>query len=121
MGKDEHSHALCGFALNLRFYDANFLNIPAPEGVQRKPPNSEGKIMSGVLKAFHKITESKEEEKLLREQYAVFHQKKRGLFAKLACQEDVVHMNLIDRWSTCGSETLELAKVSKKVFVPTGE
>ncbi|KAJ8435656.1 hypothetical protein Cgig2_003311 [Carnegiea gigantea] len=77
-----------GFALNLTFYDANFLKISAPGGVERKPSNLDGEVMSGVLEAFRKITESKEEEKLLREQYAVFHQRKRGLFATLACQED---------------------------------
>ncbi|KAJ8435651.1 hypothetical protein Cgig2_003306 [Carnegiea gigantea] len=82
-----------GFALNPRFYDANFLKILAPGGVERKPPNLDSEEMSGVLEAFRKITESKEEEKLLRGQYVVFHQRKRGLFAKLACQEDAVHIN----------------------------
>ena len=72
--------------------------------------------MSGILEAFCKITESKEEEKLLRGQYVVFHQKKRETFAKLACQEDVVHMDPIDWWSTYGSETPELAEVVKKVL-----
>ncbi|KAJ8428428.1 hypothetical protein Cgig2_003130 [Carnegiea gigantea] len=105
-----------GFALNPRFYDANFLKIPAPGGVERKPPNLDSEVMSGVLEAFRKIIESKEEEKLLREQYAVFHQRKRGLFAKLACQEDAVHMDPIDWWSTYGSETSELAEVAKKVL-----
>lgn len=105
-----------GFALNPRFYDANFLKVPAPGGVERKPPNLDNEVMSGVLEAFRKITESKEEEKLLREQYAVFHQRKRGLFAKLACQEDAVHMDPIDWWSTYGSETPELAEVAKKVL-----
>jgi len=46
----------------------------------------------------------------------VFHQKKREPFAKLACQEDVVHMDPIDWWSTYGSETPEVAEVAKKVL-----
>ena len=105
-----------GFALNTRFYDANFLKIPAPGGVEKKPPNLDSEVMLGALEAFRIITESKEEEKLLREQYAVFHQMKRWLFAKLACQEDAVHMDPINWWSTYGSETPELAKVVKKVL-----
>ena len=56
-----------GFALNPRFYDANFLKILAPGGVERKPPNLDSEVMLGVLEAFRKITESKEEGKLLRE------------------------------------------------------
>ncbi|KAJ8424006.1 hypothetical protein Cgig2_032390 [Carnegiea gigantea] len=103
-----------GFALNPRFYDANFLKIPSPGGVERKPPNLDSEVMPCVLEAFRKITESKEEEKLLREQYDVFHQRKRGLFAKLACQEDAVHMDPVDWWSTYGSETPELDEVAKK-------
>jgi len=55
------------FALNPRFYDANFLKIPAHGGVERKPLNSNSEVMSGVLEAFRKIIESKEDEKLLRE------------------------------------------------------
>ncbi|KAJ8426768.1 hypothetical protein Cgig2_010200 [Carnegiea gigantea] len=85
-------------------------------GVERKPPNLDSEVMLGVLEAFRKITESKEEKKLLREQYAVFHQRKRGLFAKLACQEDAVPMDPIDWWSTYGSETPELGEVAKKVL-----
>ena len=35
--------------------------------------------------------------------------------AKLACQEDAIHMGPID-WSTYGSKTPELAEVAKKVL-----
>jgi len=43
-----------GFALNPRFYDANFLKIPAPGGVERKPPNLDSEVMLGILEAFCK-------------------------------------------------------------------
>jgi len=100
--------------LNPRFYDANFLKIPAPGVVERKPPNLDSEVMSSFLKDFRKITESKEEEKLLTKQYVVFHQRKRGPFAQLACQEDAVHMDPIDWWSIHGFKTPKLAEVAKK-------
>ncbi|KAJ8426822.1 hypothetical protein Cgig2_022603 [Carnegiea gigantea] len=77
------------------------MNIPmhrlAPGGVERKPPNLDSKVMSDVLEAFRNIT-------------------KKRLFAKLACQEDVVHMDPIDCWSTYGSAAPELVEVTKKVL-----
>ena len=72
--------------------------------------------MLGVLEVFRKIIESKEGKKLLREQYVAFHQRKMGLFAKLTCQEDVVHMGPIDWWSSYGYEKLELAGVAKEIL-----
>ncbi|KAJ8435653.1 hypothetical protein Cgig2_003308 [Carnegiea gigantea] len=109
-----------GFALNPRFYDANFLKIPAAGVVERKPSNLDSEVMLGVLEAFRKITESKEEEKLLREQYAVFHQRKRGLFAKLARQEDAacssfstifLHLCQHFSWQNLQKELLNVVRI----------
>lgn len=65
-----------GFALNPKYYDKHYLAKLAPGGMKRNPPNEDREVIVGVLKAFEKISESEEEEKQLREQFATFHMKK---------------------------------------------
>ena len=64
------------------------------------------------MSGFKRIAENQEAEKLLKNQFATFNMK-RGLYSLLDAQMDVVTM---DRWSTYGSETPELADVAKKVL-----
>jgi hypothetical protein len=45
--------------------------------------------------------------------FARFHTK-RGIYAMVVAQLDAVIMDVIDWWSTYGSETPELAEVAKK-------
>ncbi|XP_077250104.1 uncharacterized protein LOC143889688 [Tasmannia lanceolata] len=104
-----------GFALTPRFYDLRYLAMPAPEGTVRRSPNQDKEVIKGVMGAFAKISESVEEAKLLREQFAVFHMRK-GLYAMAAAETDAVTMDAIDWWATYGSETPELAEVAKKVL-----
>jgi hypothetical protein len=47
--------------------------------------------------------------------FARFHTK-RGIYAMVVAQLDAVIMDVIDWWSTYGSETPELAEVAKKVL-----
>lgn len=103
------------FALNPRFYDPLYLQTPAPGGIPRRAPNLDKEVVMGVMEAFERITESLEEQKLLREQFAIFHMRK-GMYAMLPAQADAMTMDSIDWWSSYGSETPELAEVAKKVL-----
>lgn len=104
-----------GFALSPKFYDKHYLATLAPGGMERKAPNQDKKIVLGVMEAFNRIAESGDEEKNLREQFAIFHMKK-GIYSLVATQADALTMDAIDWWATYGSETLELAEVAKKVL-----
>ncbi|OMP08276.1 hypothetical protein COLO4_06621 [Corchorus olitorius] len=57
-------HSL-GFALCPKFYDPSYLNTPAPGGMARKRPNEDKEVMSGVLKAFEKMSSCPQEAKVL--------------------------------------------------------
>ncbi|GJR24789.1 hypothetical protein Tco_0973316 [Tanacetum coccineum] len=96
-----------GFALTPRFYDTRYIEALAPGGQQRRAPNLDKEVMTGVIDAFERIAENQEEDDLLRKQFATFFHKK-GLFA--------ITMDAVDWWSTYGSETPKLADVSKKVL-----
>ncbi|KAJ9543423.1 hypothetical protein OSB04_023130 [Centaurea solstitialis] len=104
-----------GFALSPRFYDTHYLETVAPGGTRRKAPNLDVEVVQGVMSAFSRIVESNEEFRLLREQFAIFHQKK-GLYSLPAAQMDAVTMEAIDWWATYGAETSELADVAIKVL-----
>ncbi|XP_052622385.1 uncharacterized protein LOC128127744 [Lactuca sativa] len=80
-----------GFALNPKYYDKHYLAKLAPGGMKRNPPNEDREVIVGVLKAFEKISESEEEEKQLREQFATFHMKK-GIYSLAGTQADAVTM-----------------------------
>ncbi|KAL4554105.1 hypothetical protein LXL04_039783 [Taraxacum kok-saghyz] len=64
---------------------------------------------------FIRIAENRDEERMLREQFASFHMKK-GLYSLPGAQLDAVTMDAIDWWSTYGAETPELAEVARKVL-----
>lgn len=104
-----------GFALNPRFYNKHYLQQLAPGGIPRKAPNFDKEVVVGVMKAFERIAENEDEERVLREQFTTFHMKK-GLYSMAAAQMDAVTMEPIDGWSSYGSKTLELADVAKKVL-----
>ncbi|KAF2302566.1 hypothetical protein GH714_037795 [Hevea brasiliensis] len=104
-----------GFALTPRFYDHHYLETPAPGGVPRKAPNLDKEVVLGVMDDFERIAENGAKQKLLREQFVIFHMKK-GIYSMPAAQIDAVTMDSIDWWSTYGSETPELAEVAKKVL-----
>ena len=104
-----------GFALSPRFYDISYLETLAPGGVRRKAPNHDKEVVQGVMEAFSRIAENRDEERMLREQFASFHMKK-GLYSLPGAQLDAVTMDAIDWWSTYGAETPELAEVAKKVL-----
>ncbi|KAF2300455.1 hypothetical protein GH714_013512 [Hevea brasiliensis] len=95
------------------FYDHHYLETPAPRGVPRKAPNLDKEVVLGVMDAFGRIAENGAEQKLLHEQFAIFHMKQ-GIYNMPAAQIDAVTMDSIDWWSTYGSETLELTEVAKK-------
>ncbi|KAL4569591.1 hypothetical protein LXL04_025232 [Taraxacum kok-saghyz] len=104
-----------GFALSPRFYDISYLETLAPGGVRRKAPNHDKEVVQGVMEAFSRIAENRDEERMLREQFASFHMKK-GLYSLPGAQLDAVTMDAIDWWSTYGAETPELAEVARKVL-----
>ncbi|KAJ9565703.1 hypothetical protein OSB04_001669 [Centaurea solstitialis] len=112
-----------GFALTPRFYDTHYLETVAPGGTRIKAPNLDVEVVQGVMDAFSRIAENKEEFWLLREQFAYFHTKK-GLYSLPAAQMDVVIMEAID-WClqgnvlTCGESCL-LATDSVRYF-PEGK
>ncbi|PRQ20008.1 putative ribonuclease H-like domain-containing protein [Rosa chinensis] len=70
-----------GFALTPRFYDREYLSKPAPGGLTRKSPNQDIEVITALMEAFNKIAEDPGEAELLRNQYAIFHQRK-GIFVK---------------------------------------
>ena len=84
-----------GFALNPKYYNKNYLAKLARGGMKRNPPNEDREVIIGVLKAFEKISESKEEEKQLREQFATFHMKKE-IYSLAGTQADAMTMDTID-------------------------
>ncbi|KAL7595929.1 hypothetical protein Lser_V15G28975 [Lactuca serriola] len=104
-----------GFALTPRFYDSHYLETLAPGGTLRKALNLDKEVVQGVMEAFNRISENRDEERLLREQFATFNMKK-GLYSLSVAQMDAVTMEAIDWWSTYGVETPELADVAKKVL-----
>ncbi|GJT31913.1 putative hAT dimerization domain, ribonuclease H-like superfamily protein [Tanacetum coccineum] len=104
-----------GFALTPRFYDTRYIEALAPGGQQRRAPNLEKEVMTGVIDAFERIAENQEEDDLLRKQFATFTMKK-ALFALPGALMDAVTIDAVDWWSTYGSETPELTDVAKKVL-----
>ncbi|KAF2289511.1 hypothetical protein GH714_036765 [Hevea brasiliensis] len=102
-----------GFALTPRFYDHHYLETPASGGVPRKASNLDKEVVLSVMDAFERIAENGIEQKLLREQFVIFHIKK-GIYSMPAAQIDAITIDSIDWWSTYGSETPELAEVAKK-------
>nr|KAJ0218118.1 hypothetical protein LSAT_V11C300103780 [Lactuca sativa] len=103
-----------GFALSPRFYNTHYLEKLAPGGIRRKAPNLDKEVIQGVMQAFNRIAENKDEERLLREQFATFHMK-RGLYALPSAQMDAVTIEAIDWWSTYGAEAPDLAVLAKKI------
>ncbi|KAL4577035.1 hypothetical protein LXL04_013136 [Taraxacum kok-saghyz] len=93
----------------------SYLETLAPGGVRRKAPNHDKEVVQGVMEAFSRIAENRDEERMLREQFASFHIKK-GLYSLPGAQLDAVTMDAIDWWSTYGAETPELAEVARKVL-----
>nr|KAJ0209680.1 hypothetical protein LSAT_V11C400182520 [Lactuca sativa] len=84
-----------GFALSPKYYDKNYLEKLAPGGMERRPLNEDKEVILGVLKAFERILESDEEEKQLREEFAIFHMKK-GIYSLPGTQADAVTLDEID-------------------------
>ncbi|KAE8704288.1 hypothetical protein F3Y22_tig00110458pilonHSYRG00438 [Hibiscus syriacus] len=72
-------------------------------------------MKESVMEAFSRIAENRDEERMLREQFAMFHMKK-GLYSLHATQLDTITMEAIDWWSTYGAETPKLAEVAKKIL-----
>ncbi|XP_004499524.1 uncharacterized protein [Cicer arietinum] len=66
-----------GFALTPRFYDTHYLSTPAPGGIARKAPNQDKEVVTAVMQAFEKISKNAEEQKLLCDQFAIFHTQKK--------------------------------------------
>lgn len=64
------------YAVCPRFYDQDYLQKPALGGTIRRAPNQDVEAMTGVLKAFERIVDNKDEEKVLREQLNDFIMKK---------------------------------------------
>ncbi|XP_039007802.1 uncharacterized protein LOC120135622 [Hibiscus syriacus] len=62
-----------GFALSPRFYDTRFLETLAPGGIRKKAPNLDKEVVQGVMEAFSRIAENRDEERMLREQFATFY------------------------------------------------
>ncbi|KAE8676161.1 Detected protein of unknown function [Hibiscus syriacus] len=104
-----------GFALSPRFYDTRFLETLASGGIRRKAPNLDKEVVQVVMEAFSRIFENRDEERMLREQFATFHMKK-SLYSLPAAQLDAVTMEAIDWWSTYGAQTPELVEVAKKIL-----
>ncbi|XP_058008867.1 uncharacterized protein LOC131183059 [Hevea brasiliensis] len=104
-----------GFTLTPRFYDHHYLETPAPREVPTNAPNLDKEVVLGVMDAFGRIAENGAEQKLLHEQFAIFHMKQ-GIYNMPAAQIDAVTMDSIDWWSTYGSETLELTEIAKKML-----
>ncbi|KAK9690186.1 hypothetical protein RND81_09G110000 [Saponaria officinalis] len=104
-----------GFALNPRFYDANYLKSPAPGGVSRKAPNLDKEVVTGLMKSLEKLANNPLEESKLRDQFATFYMKKE-IFGTKAAQVDSVTMDAITWWSTYGCETPELAVIAIKIL-----
>lgn len=104
-----------GFVLSPRFYDARYLEKLAPGGIRRKAPIRDKEVIDGVMQAFNCIAKNKDEQWLLREQFASFHMKK-GLYSLPSDQMDAVTMEAVDSWSTYGAETLDLAVVAKIIL-----
>jgi len=65
-----------GLALTPRFYNTRYLATSAPGGIARKAPNQDKVVVTTVMQAFEKISESSTAQELLRDQFATFHTKK---------------------------------------------
>ncbi|KAL9689223.1 hypothetical protein QQ045_033657 [Rhodiola kirilowii] len=100
-----------GFALNPFFYDINYLRSLAPGGTDRRAPNLDKEVVSGVLQAFEKIGEDESERRILHDQMAKF-QGKEEIFGSNAAKEDAATITPMSWWSTYGAETPELAKIA---------
>ncbi|GJT13700.1 putative hAT dimerization domain, ribonuclease H-like superfamily protein [Tanacetum coccineum] len=67
-----------GFALTPRFYDTRYIEALAPGGQQRRAPNLDKEVMTGVIDAFERIAENQEEDDLLRKQFGNLFSHKKG-------------------------------------------
>ncbi|KAL2319881.1 hypothetical protein Fmac_028850 [Flemingia macrophylla] len=90
-----------GFALTPIFYDSHYLETIAPEGIAKRAPNQDKEVNTTVMQAFENIAENGNKQKLLRDQFSIFHTKK-GMYSLLVAQMDALTMDFIDWWSTFG-------------------
>ncbi|KAL6561520.1 hypothetical protein OROMI_017121 [Orobanche minor] len=79
-----------GFAFTLRFYDLRYLTARALGETRRKVLNEDKEVIQGVMESFERISESAEEAKLFREQFARFHMRK-GFYAMKEDEVTVSH------------------------------
>ncbi|KAL9677447.1 hypothetical protein QQ045_005678 [Rhodiola kirilowii] len=83
--------------------------------IDRRAPNLDKEVASGVLQAFEKIGEDESESRKLLDQMAKF-QGKEGIFGSNVAKEDAATMTPMSWWSTYGAETPELAEIASKVL-----
>lgn len=61
------------FVLTPKFYDTRFLETTAPWDITWKAPNKDEEVVTTIMLAFKKS----QEQKLLRDEFAIFHMKKK--------------------------------------------
>ncbi|KAF8400216.1 hypothetical protein HHK36_013513 [Tetracentron sinense] len=86
-------------ALTPKYYDLDYLQLPAPGGGKRIHPNQDNDILDGVLEALSKITQDEAQADIVRKQYFSFVGKKER-FSTTAAIRDAKNAQVERVWST---------------------
>ncbi|KAF8405303.1 hypothetical protein HHK36_010206 [Tetracentron sinense] len=104
-------------ALTPKYYDLDYLQLPAPGGGKRIPPDQDNDILDGVLEALSKITQDEAQADIVRKQYFTFVGKKER-FSTAAAIRDAKNpqVDVLEWWQFHGGSTPQLRNIAIKVL-----
>ncbi|KAJ0976381.1 hypothetical protein J5N97_018346 [Dioscorea zingiberensis] len=104
-------------ALNPKYYDDEYLQLPAPGGTKRCKPDLDDAIFEGAQSAIYKMHPNLDLQDSVRVQFMSFMEKK-GRFSSPTAKRDARNpkINVLQWWKFHGGDTKELRDVAFKVL-----
>ncbi|KAG0451262.1 hypothetical protein HPP92_026521 [Vanilla planifolia] len=105
------------YALTPKYYDEDFIQVPAPGGRKRCPPDQDDDIFEGAMAAICKLHLNDEQADTVRVQFMSFVEKK-GKFSSQTAKRDSRNpkINVLQWWKFHGGETRELRDMAFRVL-----
>ncbi|XP_064956803.1 uncharacterized protein LOC135631027 [Musa acuminata AAA Group] len=105
------------YALTPKYYDEEYLQIPAPGGRKRCPPDQDDEIFDSAVAAICKMHPNVDHQDIVRVQFLSFVEKK-GKFSSPVAKRDARNpkINVLQWWKFHGGDTKELRDVAFKVL-----
>lgn len=105
------------YALTPKYYDEEYLQIPAPGGQKRCPPDQDDDIFEGAMAAIFKMYANDEQADTVRVQFMSFLEKK-GKFSSATAKRDARNpkINVLQWWKFHGGDTKELRDMAFRVL-----